>query len=111
MILQLSSTTPGCIGLAVSAKGICSEVRSLINPQLAAPSIRRAESLIFFLDWFDQIGKRLNSIHATGASAYLYDLSSVRTLSSHLGISRIFGPDRIGEENSASTFARNGHFA
>jgi hypothetical protein len=50
-------TTPSCIGLAVSGKGICAEVRSLINPQIAAPSIRRGESLIFVLDPLDQIGR------------------------------------------------------
>ena len=85
LILQLRSTTPSCIGLAVSGKGICSEVRSLINPQIAGPSIRRGEPLIFVLDSLDQIGKRLGSIHATGASAYLDDLSSDRPLSSISG--------------------------
>jgi len=36
---------------------------------------------ILFIDQLDQIGNRLDSIHSTGASAYLYDLSSERNLS------------------------------
>ena len=45
-------------------------------------SVAGVDEEIFFVDHLDQVGRRLDTFHTTGASVYLYDLRSERDLSS-----------------------------